>query len=193
MKNNINHLGHWFNKIRMAVILSRPVPSFPNPEPTSSSSNFDKIFDIFFPYSILFFIHFTIPYPSLFYQIPSHPMMMNYTQFLSIFTTSGTQITICSRILRSLFDLKEKSPNALLKFKFSFILPCEFIRPPAANILFFSSEIVGLCSIFNCLASYLLSLLFKETTLRLSPALAQYMNYFVIRMTKAVAPATVSP
>lgn len=89
--------------------------------------------------------------------------------------------------------LKVKSPRALDRFRLSLILPCWVTLPPAATILCLYLISSGLCSTFNYLASYLFLLVFTETTHLLSPALAQYIIYFVISTTRAVDPAIVSP
>lgn len=87
-----------FNPIKIAVILSHPTPSL-----VSLAINLSRSSSTVFLKSLPFYINkpltrFTRPseFYTYFYQIPSHPMIINSSSFdLSNYFTSGSHVIIC--------------------------------------------------------------------------------------------------
>lgn len=84
--------------------------------------------------SILLFTHFIISSEVFTSQIPSHPIITNYTFSFFIFDMSGFAVIICSYGDNFVFCLYSKSPNALDRFKFPLTRPND-TSPPAFLIL----------------------------------------------------------
>lgn len=175
--------------------MSTPAISLPNPPASSSSSKLANILVkwVFLGGFLFFLIHLII-YSELFVsQIPSQPKIINSACFLYMTTTSGKAMTICLLEIKLGLLLNWKSPSARLKFKLPFILPWALTFPPACWIRTFYAVLHGLCSKFNYFNPFVLpSYVLIETTALLSPALAQYIFYFVRSIAKAVQPAIVS-
>ena len=138
------------NSINIADMLSHPVSSLVS----LASRKSNKFFKIMTP-SVWDFFSFHILVTNgwesftYFYQIPSHPIMMNSSfKFRSNSVISGLADINCSSHFRFAFCLQLKSPKLRERFNPPLTLPF-IIYPPAFFILLYSSEFQGLWSYDN--------------------------------------------
>lgn len=160
--------NHWLSLMRIAVILSHPIPI----EVSLAKRSFNK----FYIMTLLSFFIFNYDFktsinPWLFstylYHIPSQPTIMNSSELsLSMTWMSGLHVIICYSYEREVFFLYPKSPNDRERLSPPFTLPI-WMYPPAFLILASYSSFYGLWSNDNSIALPAL-----QRTLLESPALA---------------------